>query len=103
MKDIIKELFRIESEANELIMEANKEMAALDEQMRYKEAEIRGNIDKQTDEKINRLSVCAHQESAQRISQIKQKSDCTITAMEKMYEQNRSRWAADIVNQVIEQ
>jgi len=103
MENIINELFRIEGEANTLIIDAEKEMKTLDEKMQYKETEIRKNIDRQTEEQIKKLHENAHQESVQRISQIKKKSGRIISAMEKDYELYHSQWVDKIVDQVIGQ
>ena len=103
MEDIIKELLRIESEANTRIMDATKEMISLDEQMKNKEAEIRINIDKQTDELIEKIREDMRRETSERIDNIKQRSDSVITGMEEIYIRNNSRWVTDIVNQVVGQ
>ena len=101
MDNIIKALIQIESEADSMLTDAREKMDHLDEQMQKKEAEIRWNIDEQTSEQIKGLSETANQESIKEIAKIRQQTEHTIEALEKLYEQNRSQWEADIVNQII--
>ena len=101
MDNIIKELIQIESEADSRITDAREKMGRLDEQMRKKETEIRESIDRQTTEQLKKLSDDADKESVQEIAKIKQHTEQTIEDLEKLYEQNRSHWEADIVNQII--
>ena len=103
MENIIKELIRIENEAEALIIEAQNNKKHFDEHMREKEIEIRKEIDEQASEQINKIDREAHQESSQKIAEINQMTDYRIASLKKMYEQNRLQWEADIVNYVIGQ
>jgi len=101
MENIIKELIQIESKTDTIIAEAREELKLLDKTLRAREAEIRGNIDKQTDEKISKLNETAKMEAARKITEIKQNSGFLTASLEKLFEQNRSKWEADIVNRII--
>ena len=101
MENIIKELMQIESNADTLITSARDEMKHLDKYMHEKEVEIKESIYNQTTEHINRLQMEANRESQMKIIEIKQNSDVMIAELEKLFEQNRSQWEADVFNQII--
>ena len=101
MDNIIKELIQIESKADTIITEVREEMKRMDDEMRKKEKEIRASIDSRTSETVNTLVDGANRESARKIAEIKQNSNSMTVSLEKLFEQNRSKWEADIVNQII--
>ena len=101
MDSILKELIQIEGKADSRITDARGEMDNLGEQMLIKEAEIRETIKRQTDDQLKNLSEAADRDSIQEIARIKRQTEHMIKDLEKLFEQNRSHWEADIVNQII--
>jgi len=98
---IIRELIQIESEADSRINGAREEMDRLDDEMRKKEAEIREDIERKTAGELKKLSESAEKEAEREILRIKQQTERAIADLEALYKQNRSRWEAEIVNQII--
>ena len=103
MDNILKELIQIEGAADSKITDAREEMDHLDEQKIKKEVEIRRKIEEQSAQQLENLSRAAEQASKEEIARIKRQTEQIIEDLEKLFEQNRSHWEADIVNQIIGQ
>ena len=101
LKNIINELIQIESGADAAIEEVREEMKHMDEAARKREARIRADINNRVTEKVDKLHEEANKESTRKIAEIKQNSDSMTASLEELFEQNRLKWEADIVNQVL--
>ncbi len=101
MENIIEELIKIETAAQNSIKAAREQRESLAALIERKEKEIRQTINKETDKQIANLKAAEEKAVKSKLSQIETEKKQQLYNLNKTYKANKEKWIQIIFNSIL--
>lgn len=103
MGEILDKILQIEKDAQNILKETNEECLKIKESINIEKENIIKQIEIDHNNKLKTINEAEKTKFTQKIAEIEEEQDKKIKALQKVYDENRSKWVEEIVFNVIKQ
>lgn len=101
MEEVIEKIIELEEKAREIVRDAEKARAGLEEELDSEVKRLHSEISARVDEKNNALLEYEDGEANKRIDIINAETERVKASLEEKFNQNKDKWVEDIFKSVV--
>lgn len=101
MDELIKEIINIEERAQAVIADARTAKRELSQRVTLDSIKMQNDIERQAKEKNAAIRQMETDETEKKISEINEKTEKAMSALEGKYRENKEKWVEKMVNSII--
>ena len=101
MEDLIKQIIKIENDAQDIVHAARKKLAGFDTDLEAEFAAMRDKISADAERKIAQLEQSEAEELAAKVAEIEAEAQQQLAALDKNYEEDAAKWESDILERLL--
>ena len=101
MEDLIKQILKIENDAQDIVRDARKKLSGFDTDLESEFAAMREKISADADRKISQLEQSENEALLAKVAEVEADSRQQLAALDKQYAENAVNWENEIVEKLL--